>query len=91
MHTGGSSVLDIARATESIPAPEGLSYLPYQLEAIRFMLAREGVLVGDEMGLGKTVEAVGFINTLPADGRILIVCPATIRLLENGTGKMAGY
>ena len=81
MHTGGSSVLDIAGATESIPAPEGLSYLPYQLEAIRFMLAREGVLVGDEMGLGKTVEVIGLINTLPSDGRILIVCPATIRLV----------
>jgi SWI/SNF-related matrix-associated actin-dependent regulator of chromatin subfamily A-like protein 1 len=33
------------------------------------------------MGLGKTLQAIGLVNALPALERVLIVCPATMRLV----------
>jgi SWI/SNF-related matrix-associated actin-dependent regulator of chromatin subfamily A-like protein 1 len=63
----------------NIPCPTGLSYLPYQLEGIRFALARTSTLIADEMGLGKTVQAIGIINALKPR-TVLIVCPASLKL-----------
>lgn len=39
-----------------------------------------GVLIADQMGLGKTVEALGVINCIQEIRKILIVCPASLRL-----------
>jgi len=75
--------LEHSRATHAdidIPAPEGLSYLPYQKAGIQYALAREATLIGDEMGLGKTIQTIGVINALPANQRILVICPASLRL-----------
>lgn len=36
-----------------VPAPAGLSYLPYQLAGVAFALEHERCVIGDEMGLGK--------------------------------------
>lgn len=63
-----------------VPCPEGRSYLPYQRAAIAFGLSRENVLFADEMGLGKTVEALGVINADEGAARVLIVCPASLKL-----------
>lgn len=63
-----------------IPVPEGEHYLPYQLEAIEFALERPHTLIADEMGLGKTVEALGVLNAEPSARRILVVCPASLKL-----------
>jgi SWI/SNF-related matrix-associated actin-dependent regulator 1 of chromatin subfamily A len=60
-----------------IPAPEGLHYMPYQVEGICFAAARKNTLLGDEMGLGKTVQALGLIN-LTRPHRTLIACPAML-------------
>lgn len=68
-----------------IPAPEGLSYLPYQKAGIAFLrecLANEGsgALLADEMGLGKTIQVIGLANMLLAEGnhdrlRVLVIAP----------------
>lgn len=63
-----------------IPAPPGLAYLPFQRAGIFYALNRRGTLIGDEMGLGKTVQAIGVVNMLPDAKRVLIVCPASLRL-----------
>lgn len=47
-----------------IPAPEGLSYLPYQRAGIAYAISRESCLIADEMGLGKTIQAIGVANVL---------------------------
>ncbi len=63
-----------------VPAPEGLEYLPYQRAAIAFGSAHPNVLLADEMGLGKTIEAIGVINADPEAQRVLVVCPASLKL-----------
>lgn len=62
------------------PCPAGLSYLPYQKVGVRFALDNDATLLADEMGLGKTIQAVGVINGDTSLKRILIVCPASLKL-----------
>lgn len=72
-----------SRATDAaieVPSPPGCEYLPYQRAAIAFGLAHPNVLIADEMGLGKTIEALGVINSDPKALRVLIVCPASLKL-----------
>lgn len=63
-----------------IPAPANLKYKPYQIEGIEFALTRESVIIGDEMGLGKTIQGIGVLNGDPTLVRVLIVCPASLKL-----------
>ena len=66
------------------PAPEGLSYLPYQRAGIEYGIGAfergNGCIIGDEMGLGKTIQAIGLINTIEDVKRVLIVCPNSLKL-----------
>ena len=61
------------------PCPDGKAYLPYQRAGITYALNRTHCIIGDEPGLGKTIQAIGIANALGAR-RILVVCPASIRL-----------
>ena len=67
-------------APVNVPAPAGLTYMPFQLAGIAYAVARPNTLIADEMGLGKTIQAVGLINACPEIRRVLIVCPAHLRL-----------
>jgi SNF2 family DNA or RNA helicase len=67
-------------AVVQVPAPEGLSYLPYQLAGIAYAMDRDAVLFADEMGLGKTIEAIGVINADRSIKRVLVVCPASLKV-----------
>lgn len=74
-------LFEMSKATETTftcPAPEGKSYLPFQLAGIEYALRVKNVLIGDEPGLGKTVQAIGICNALKAPN-VLIVCPAKLR------------
>ena len=73
----------LSRATDAdleVPAPEGLAYLGYQKAGIKFALDRPAVLIGDEMGLGKTIQAIGVLNSLLDARRVLVICPASLKL-----------
>jgi SWI/SNF-related matrix-associated actin-dependent regulator 1 of chromatin subfamily A len=75
--------LQASGATDStleVPAPDGLEYMPYQRAAIAFALSRPNTLIADEMGLGKTIEALGVVNADSTIQRVLIVCPASLKL-----------
>lgn len=76
--------LEASHATDThidIPCPDGLSYLGYQKAGIAYALdCKEGTLIGDEMGLGKTIQAIGYVNASPDVRRVLIVCPASLKL-----------
>lgn len=69
-----------ADADIEIPVPAGLAYLPYQKAGIRYAMEREATLIGDEMGLGKTIQAIGVVNSDPTISRVLIGCPASLKL-----------
>jgi SWI/SNF-related matrix-associated actin-dependent regulator of chromatin subfamily A-like protein 1 len=62
------------------PAPAGLSYYGFQKAGIAYALARPATLLGDEMGIGKTIQALGLINADPSLQRVLVVCPANLRI-----------
>ncbi len=78
-----AAVREASRATDAaidIPAPEGLSYLPYQRAGIVWAASRPASLIADEMGLGKTIQAIGLVNATPAAKRVLVICPASLRI-----------
>jgi SWI/SNF-related matrix-associated actin-dependent regulator 1 of chromatin subfamily A len=78
-----AAAIEASKATDAdiqIPAPEGLSYLPFQRAGIAYALSRDDVLLGDEMGLGKTVQLLGVVNATPKASKVLIVCPAYLKL-----------
>jgi SWI/SNF-related matrix-associated actin-dependent regulator 1 of chromatin subfamily A len=54
--------------------------LPFQKEGVAFALDREASLIADDMGLGKTVQAIGVINEDASVRRVLVVCPASVRI-----------
>lgn len=83
--------LEGSRATDAdveIPVPEGINpatgktfaYLPYQKAGIAYALRRRHTLIADEMGLGKTIQAIGISNADETIRRVLIICPATLKL-----------
>jgi SWI/SNF-related matrix-associated actin-dependent regulator 1 of chromatin subfamily A len=81
--TSQREILKSSRALDSnieIPAPEGKSYLPFQKAGIEFIAKKTNSLVGDEMGLGKSVQTVGLINLDQSIKKVLIVCPASLKL-----------
>ena len=63
-----------------VPAPEGLDYFPYQKAAIKFAKTRPSTLIGDEMGTGKTVTTAGIINYDSKIKKVLVICPASLRI-----------
>jgi SWI/SNF-related matrix-associated actin-dependent regulator 1 of chromatin subfamily A len=64
-----------------IPVPEGRSFFEYQKSGIEFALERANTLFSDEMGLGKSVQAIGVINASPTIRRVLVICPASLKLM----------
>lgn len=75
--------LQASRATDAaieLPVPAGLAYLPYQRAGIAYGLSRQAVLFGDEPGLGKTIQAIGVINADASIRRVLVICPASLKL-----------
>lgn len=68
-----------ASANIEVPAPAGLSYMPFQKAGIQFAVNREGTLIGDDMGLGKTIQAIGVINYDVTIKKVLIVTKASLK------------
>jgi SNF2 family DNA or RNA helicase len=54
--------------------------MPFQRAGIAYASTRLETLIGDEMGLGKTVEVLGLINLDPNIARILVICPASLKI-----------
>jgi SNF2 family DNA or RNA helicase len=54
---------------------------PYQVDAVRALLAREAILLADDTGLGKTIEAIAALRILSLQRRLqaaLLVVPAGV-------------
>ena len=86
----GASPLGFSQPTfgtdnqKAIPKDESggslCSLFPFQQIGIAFASAREAALIADSPGLGKTAQAIGVINGDPTLKKILIVCPASMRI-----------
>lgn len=63
-----------------IPAPDGLSYLGYQKAGIAYAAQKRSCIIGDEPGLGKTIQSIGASNLDPEARRVLVVCPASLKI-----------
>jgi SWI/SNF-related matrix-associated actin-dependent regulator 1 of chromatin subfamily A len=61
------------------PAPDGKEPMPFQNAGVEYAVNRTNTLIGDQMGLGKTIQAILIANAISAR-RVLILCPASIRL-----------
>ncbi|KAH7280039.1 hypothetical protein KP509_37G049700 [Ceratopteris richardii] len=67
---------------QKLPCKLKETLLPFQLEGIKYGLRRGGrVLIADEMGVGKTIQAISLAACYAKEGSILIVCPASLRLM----------
>jgi SWI/SNF-related matrix-associated actin-dependent regulator of chromatin subfamily A-like protein 1 len=84
---------EMSRATKTdfeVPIPEGMVYYDYQKAGIAFAAHTPNVLIADEMGLGKTIQAIGLINWLNRNGKVVndvIVCvPA--HLIPNWVSEL---
>ncbi len=64
---------------------------PYQELGVQFLLRSGGrALLGDEQGLGKTVQAIEYMRRHILPKRVLIVCPASMKLVwRNEVEKWA--
>ena len=83
LHESMREEQEASRAVDAdidIPVPDGLDYLPFQRAGIAYASRRPATLIGDEMGLGKTIQAIGVINADPEAKKVLVVCPASLRL-----------
>ncbi len=66
--------------TDPLTVPKGKAYLEFQECGIRWLLQRSRCLLADEMGLGKTIQTIGVWNNDLDIHRILVICPATLKL-----------
>ena len=65
-----------------IPLSLRSSLLPFQAAGVRYALDRGGrALIADEMGVGKTVQALAVAAAFRSEWPLLIVCPASLRLV----------
>lgn len=75
-----------------LPCPAGLSYMPFQQAGIasgvkRLRSGLRGFLLADEPGLGKTIQSWGVVNCDEKADRVLILCPASLRINWLREGK----
>jgi hypothetical protein len=52
----------------------------YQVAGVRHLASRTGACLGDDMGLGKTRQAVVAARLIGSRGRVLVLCPASLRI-----------
>jgi SWI/SNF-related matrix-associated actin-dependent regulator 1 of chromatin subfamily A len=67
-------------AIAALPIPAGLEYLDYQKDGILYGADHQHILNADEMGLGKTIQAIGILNADALSHRVLVICPATLKI-----------
>ena len=78
-----ANLISGSRSSESnitVSSPPGMVFKPFQLAGIEYARTHKNVLFGDEMGLGKTIQAIGVVNDNPEVKRIMVVCPAYLKL-----------
>ena len=73
------SNLSVAPPGFEVPVPEFCQMMPFQVAGVHYAKDRDNCLIGDAPGLGKTIQAIALAN-LRGCKRVLVVCPANVRL-----------
>ncbi|WP_082876873.1 DEAD/DEAH box helicase [Hydrogenophaga crassostreae] len=74
-----SECFDVDSASlASVCAAAGLR--DYQEVGVRHMVSQSGACLGDDMGLGKSRQTVVATRMIAKQGRVLILCPASLRI-----------
>ncbi len=60
--------------------PAKKRYRDFQKKGIRYLLKHKNVLLADDPGLGKTIQSIGHINNDPTIKKVLVICPATLKI-----------
>jgi SWI/SNF-related matrix-associated actin-dependent regulator 1 of chromatin subfamily A len=80
-----NNVIELSRKADTnfpVPAPQGLSYYPYQRAGVEFLVRKKNVLLADSMGLGKSIQTAGYFNWLLKQKiypKALVICPASVK------------
>lgn len=56
------------------------AYHPFQKAGVKFIDEHDDTLLADPPGLGKTIQAIGASNLDPTIQRVLIICPAFLKI-----------
>lgn len=64
----------------NVPCKEGLEFYPFQKAAVEYCFPRKNTLIADQMGTGKSISSVGLINYCQEIKKVLVVCPASLRI-----------
>lgn len=72
-----NSIVEFAPGIDRIAAG---SLYPHQADGVSFLLSKKRALLADDMGLGKTRQAIVAMEAGAPDGKILVVCPASLKL-----------
>lgn len=56
------------------------SLFDYQKRGVEELHIRDNVLLADDPGCGKTLQVVQYVSELPKDTKILVICPASLKI-----------
>jgi SWI/SNF-related matrix-associated actin-dependent regulator of chromatin subfamily A-like protein 1 len=73
-------VKSLAQSAAQIDKVASGSLYPHQSDGVAFLLSKRRVILADDMGLGKTRQAIVAMEVGAPMGKILVVCPASLKL-----------
>ncbi len=73
-------VKSLAQSAAQIDKVASGSLYPHQSDGVAFLLSKRRVILADDMGLGKTRQAIVAMEVGAPSGKILVVCPASLKL-----------
>ncbi len=71
---------EIAQFAPGLDRIEAGSLYPHQADGVAYLLSKKRVILADDMGLGKTRQAIVAMEVGAPDGKVLVVCPASLKL-----------
>ena len=71
---------EITQFAPGLDRIEAGSLYPHQADGVAYLLSKKRVILADDMGLGKTRQAIVAMEAGAPDGKVLVVCPASLKL-----------
>ena len=65
---------------KKLKKPSDKRYRKFQRIGIRYILKHKKALLADDAGLGKTIQTIGVINNDTSINKVLVICPALVKI-----------